>query len=109
MWNEPTEEELKKMPVLYANEGNDIKDTLICMHFFIGNSDWYASEYSPKERIFYGFVILNDDYLNAEWGYFSLDELRDIKIGWIEIDRDLYWRTRKAIEVEKILKANRHW
>ena len=60
MWNEPTEEELKKLPRLYATENVPIEKKIIRMHFFLGccGCDWYAAEYDPKKRIFFGFVIL---------------------------------------------------
>lgn len=80
-------------------------DKLIHMHFFLGSCDWYAAEYSPADRIFFGYAILNNDLQNAEWGYFSLDELRDVHIQGIEVDRDLHWRIRRAGEVERIVQA----
>lgn len=105
MWNEPTEEELNKLPTLYETETAEPLETLIQQHYFIGSSDWFISEYSPDERLFFGYAILNDDLMNSEWGYVSLDELRNINIRGIQVDRDLYWRVRSAGEVEKIKAA----
>jgi len=45
---------------------------------------------------------LNDDLDNAEWGYFSLAELKDINIHCMEIDHDLYWKPTPAGEIERI-------
>jgi len=48
---------------------------------------------------------LNNDYTNAEWGYISFSELKEVKIdGWLEIDCELeeHWKVRKASEIEKI-------
>lgn len=108
MWNEPSEAELRRIPALYATEETDERDKLIYEHFFIGGCDWYAAEYGPTERLFFGFAILNNDLQNAEWGYASFDELRAIRIRGFEIDRDLHWRIRKASEVDRIAKA-RGW
>ena len=48
-------------------------------------------------------TILNDDVTNAESGYVSFDELREVRTRQgIEVDRDLHWRARKAGEVERI-------
>lgn len=105
MWNKPTAEELAKLPAFYSTEGVALKEKLIVMHFFIGGCDWYAAEYSPEEQCFFGFAILNEDYEMAEWGYFSLQELSDLKVKFIEVDRDLHWKPQKAIEIEKICKA----
>lgn len=107
MWNEPTREELARLPALYTTENTPWEQTVIHQHYFLGGCDWYMAEYSPDERLFYGFAILNNDLHNAEWGYMSFDELRDLRILGLEIDRDLHWRTRPASEVEKIVACQR--
>jgi len=106
MWNKPSEHELRRLPALYSTEDVPLKEKMIYMHFFIGGCDWYAAEYDPENRIFFGFVILNNDLQNAEWGYFSLDELADLKFRFIEVDCDLYFTPRKAKSIEKIRKAS---
>lgn len=105
MWNKPSSEELAKIPAFYSSEEVPLKEKMIHMHFFIGGCDWYAAEYSSEERCFFGFAILNNDYEMAEWGYFSLQELSELKVEFIEIDRDLHFTPCKAIEIEKIRKA----
>jgi hypothetical protein len=66
------------------------------------------AEYSPQDRIFFGYTILNNDLQNSEWGYVSFDELRELNINGFEVDRDLYWKVRKASEIEKILEAHKY-
>lgn len=106
MWNEPTKDELAGIPLLYTTESIGLEDKLIHMHFFLGSCDWYAAEYDRDDRLFFGYAILNDDFQNAEWGYFAYDELRSIRIGGgIEIDRDLHWRVRPARDVERIARG----
>ena len=107
MWNEPSTEELALMPSLYSTENVSLADKAIVMHFFLGGCDWYVAEYDPDERIFFGFAILNGDLQNAEWGYISFDELLGIRVGALEVDRDLYWQRRSAKEVDKIKDASR--
>ena len=107
MWNEPSPKELEKLPELYATEERRTREIDIYLHFFLGASDWYIAEYDEKDRVFFGYAILNDDLQNSEWGYVSHDELRDVRTPQgIEVDRDLYWRVRKASEVERIATAN---
>ena len=107
MWNEPTPEELMKLPRLYATENTPAEDTMIYEHFFLGGCDWYVADYGPDERIFFGYTILNDDLDNAEWGYISFDELREVRTHQgIEVDRDLHWEPRKASEVDRIVEAS---
>lgn len=105
MWNKPSKEELAKLPAFYSTEKVPLKEKIIHLHFFIGGCDWYAAEYSPEEQVFFGFAILNKDLDSAEWGYFSLKELCDLRIKFLEIDRDLHFNPCKAIEVENICKA----
>ena len=101
MWNEPTAEDLKKIPKLYETEGIPAQDKIIYEHFFIGSADWYIAEFDGKD-LFFGYANLGDPD-NAEWGYISLAELRDLKVGpGIEVDRDLYWTPKKASEIENI-------
>ena len=82
-----------------------MKDKIIHEHFFIFNSDWYIAEYDPKNKIMFGYAILNGDYQNAEWGYIDYNELRDLNVKGFEIDRDKYWEPKKAGLVEKIVNS----
>ena len=108
MWNTPSEERLAKIPKLYETEEIPLHDKLIYLHFFIGGCDWYIAEYDGKD-LFWGFVILNNDYELAEWGYISFSELRAIKIqGFLEIDceHEEYFPVQKASAIENICKSN---
>ena len=105
MWNKPMSEELLRLPVFYSTEHVSLTEKVVHMHFFLGGCDWYACEYNPDEKLFFGFVILNNDYEMSEWGYFSLEELASIKVKWLEVDRDLYFSPTKAIDIERIRKA----
>ena len=107
MWNIPSEERLARIPRLYQTEEASLREKIIYLHFFIGGCDWYIAEYDGAD-LFWGFAILNQDYQNAEWGYISFGELKDIKIGgWLEIDceKEEFWKIRKASEVESIRAA----
>ncbi len=106
MWNKPTDEELVKIPAFYSSEDVPLKEKVIYMHFWIGASDWFAAEFSPTEQCFFGFAILNNDLEMADWGYFSLEELSSLKFSFVEVDRDLYWKPKKAVEIDKIRKAS---
>ena len=105
MWNKPTEKQLSKIPAFCPADNTPLKEKVIYVHFFIGGSDWYAAEYSPEEQLFFGFAILNNDYEMAEWGYFSFKELRELKVAFLEVDRDLHFTPAKAKDVEVIRKA----
>lgn len=68
-------------------------DPIVVVKFFnpCGRGTWWATEYDPIDKIFFGYVSIFGDY-NDEWGYFSLDELRSYRgpLG-IGIERDLYF------------------
>jgi hypothetical protein len=105
MWNEPTEAQLATIPRFYETDDIPIKDKIIHFHFFIGGCDWFIVEHDGADT-FFGFVILNGDLSNAEWGYSNFSELKSIKIkGYLEIDFDLYWKPKLAGEVDVICKA----
>ena len=105
MWNKPTQQELSKMPTLYATEDTPLKEKVIHYHFFIGGCDWYAAEYDPKDELFFGFAILNNDLQNAEWGYISLKELSELKVSFLEVDRDLHFEPVQSQQIPAICKA----
>ena len=104
MWNEPRKERLTKIPRLYATENIPLPDKLIYLHFFIAGSDWYIAEYDGDD-LFWGYAVLNNDHVNAEWGYISFSELKVIKInGWLEMDCETEesWKIRKASQIQRI-------
>ena len=116
MWNPPTKNQLSNIPELYATEETPLDDKIIYMHFFIGACDWYISEYDGND-LFWGYANLGDD-LNAEWGYVSFKELKQIKIFSpivngktkeaigklpVEVDHDLYWNPSYASDISKII------
>ena len=107
MWNTPSKERLDKMPRLYETENVPLKEKMVHLHFFIGASDWYVCEFDGND-IFFGFAVLNGDLEMAEWGYFSFNELKSIKVNnWLEIDCELeeIWKVCKACEIDTIRKA----
>ncbi len=77
------------------------ENTKIVVKFFGGaQARWYAVEYNPETRIFFGFVSLFNDY-NDELGYFSLDELENIKFPplGLGIERDMYFGDHTLKEI----------
>ncbi len=100
MWNEPSDEQLQKLPGYREQESKNPLNTIIYEHFFMGGCDWYASGYDPENRAFFGYAILNGDYQMTEWGYLSFDELREFNIRGFQVDKYLYFEPRKTGEIE---------
>ena len=93
-----TKELEKKFPPIGYNENKESKDIKIIAKFFdpIGSWTWYAIEYDPKDRIFYGYVKGLED----EFGNFSLSELEEVKGRFgLGIERDLYFGEHTLAEV----------
>jgi hypothetical protein len=78
-----------------------VQDPVIVAKFFNpqGAGTWYATEYDPEAKMFFGYVSIFGDW-NDEWGYFSLAELESYvgPLG-LGIERDLYWTEKKASSV----------
>ena len=96
----------KALEKRFAQVGSqeNVKDPIIIAKFFnpTGAGTWYATEYDPKDRIFFGYVSIFGDW-NDEWGYFSLDELESYKGRFgLGIERDLYFGEKPASQVIKI-------
>ncbi len=106
MWNKPSKERMKRLPKLYDTEHIHAEDKTIAMHFYFGECHWYIVEFDGEDLMF-GFVILNGDHLNAEWGYISLNELCEIDIEGAMIVHDVYWTPKRAIEVKNIKESCR--
>ena len=105
MWNTPTKAQLALIPKLYATDFISTKHKKIFLHFFIGGCDWYVAEYDGDDT-FFGFAILNDDLEMAEWGNFSFNDLKSIKVkGGVEIDCDQHFEIKRASEIERILQC----
>lgn len=72
---------------------DNVGDPIVVAKFFnpLGAGTWYATEYDPINKIFFGYVSIFGDW-NDEWGSFSLLELED-SVGslGIGIERDIYF------------------
>ena len=81
------------LPPLYSNDGLG-KEAIAQVKFFTPDASWtwYATEYDPIERVFFGLV----DGFEKELGYFSLEELQSVRgpLG-LAIERDLYFEPTK--------------
>lgn len=82
-----------QLPPLYANDGLGY-EAIAYVKFFTPDSNWtwYATEYDPTQRLFFGLV----DGFERELGYFSLDELESIRGGLgLRVERDRYFNPVK--------------
>lgn len=63
-----------------------------------GSWTWYVAAYDPETHEAYGLV----DGFEAEVGYFSFDELVEVRSRFrLPLERDLYWTPKKLSECMK--------
>ena len=70
---------------------NDSKDAKAVVKYFTpdANWTWYASEYDPEAKQFFGLV----DGFERELGYFNLEELEQLRGPFgLPVERDLHFR-----------------
>lgn len=114
MWHVPNEKILARILRLYETEEISTEDKTIYLHFHIGACHWYIAEYDGEDT-FFGFVDLGDPY-QAEWGYTSYRELRDLRLVQelgdpvtgvvvcklrLEVECDISWTPRPFSEIGK--------
>ena len=82
------------------------EEAIVIAKYFTPDSNWtwYATEYAPEDRIFFGLV----DGFEVELGSFSLDEMAAARgpLG-LPIERDLHWKETTIANVRQILEKRR--
>ena len=91
----------KQLPKLYSTEKELIGDkTAYARYFFpMGAYTAYLLEYDSKERLGFGAVTMGYGW---ELGYISLDEMEEVKIHGLGIERDLYFSPTKLHEIAEL-------
>ena len=88
----------RSLPALYSTEGTPAGMKTILAKFFnpIGAGTWYVVEGEEQEDgdwLFFGLV----DFLEKEWGYFTLSELESVDVGCgLGIERDYHFPQQNA-------------
>jgi len=79
------------VPKIYATE--DMERHPLALHYFSSASDWYVCEWDGED-LFFGYVILENDFEMSEWGYISRSELLGLEIILLKrrdiLNLDLY-------------------
>jgi hypothetical protein len=97
-----TQELVQRFATIGSQQEN--KDPLIIAKFFnpCGAGYWFATEYNPEDKIFFGYVSLFGNECD-EWGSFSLTELEEIKTPpfGLGIERDRHFTETPSSEIIK--------
>ena len=91
----------KQLPKLYKTEKELIGDRIAYARYFfpMGAYTAYLLEYDPKERIGFGAVTMGYGW---ELGTMSLDEMEEVKVRGLGIERDLYFKPTKLHEIAEL-------
>lgn len=80
----------EQLPKLYAQEENDEK--IVYLKYFFPAADWTwfvtEGEAQGDDFLFFGYVI----GFAEEWGYFTLNQLEEINIHGLTVERDFYFQ-----------------
>lgn len=89
-----------KIPALGATESESDPSVVIKLFHPFSSWKWYILEYSPEENLCFGLI----DGHEAELGYFSMNELSELRVRGLGIERDLHWRSIKLSVLQKKIK-----
>lgn len=86
-----------ELPKLYEQDGNENPIVYAKFFFPAGRWTWFVTEGEPdgNDFRFFGYVLGDFD----EWGYFSLNELQNINVRGLTVERDLYFKQGDFKEV----------
>lgn len=102
-----TDELRAEIPKLYSQEHERAEDKRVYAKFFFpaGNWTWFVTEGEDEgdDYVFFGYVI----GFEAEWGYFTLNELQNINVHGLTVERDLSFKPGKFREVIARFRSER--
>ena len=96
-----TEELIKEFQKQGDTSNKKPEEVKIIAKYFnpTGAGSWFATEYDPVDRVFFGYANLGDPEM-AELGTFSLDELQSYKGKFgLGIERDLHFHGKTLKDV----------
>jgi len=101
MWNPPTKKQLELIPNLYSQDG--IKDKKIYMKLFSPSMTWYVVEINhkgtstgyPPYTLMFTYKV-DERTGKGNWEYQSLLELKNMKIGFVQVDREIHGITPRS-------------
>ena len=93
----------KELLTRFAKVGRqeEVGDPIVIAKFFnpAGAGTWYATEYDPEQKIFFGYVSIFGDW-NDEWGSFALEELESYRGPFgLGIERDINFDEKPMSQV----------
>lgn len=93
-------DELRRdIPALYSQENVKTQEKTVHAKFCFPVADWtwfvLEGKQESDDYVFFGFVI----GFVEEWGYFTLNELENINVECLRVERDLHFSPGKFCDV----------
>lgn len=89
----------ERIPKLYSQEKVKTEEKTVHAKFFFPAADWTwfvtEGEQEDGDYVFFGYVI----GFESEWGYYTLNELQNIKVAGLMVERDLFFKPGKFSDV----------
>ena len=76
----------------------ELKDKTIFAKYFLHGWTWWILEYSKEDRLFFAYVQGQSD----ELGYVSLDELEELEVNGLRVERDLHFTPSQYKDIEEL-------
>ncbi|QSZ41217.1 DUF2958 domain-containing protein [Sulfurimonas aquatica] len=93
-----TKELEKIIPAMYSDEDTKLENKTVYTKFFIHNWMWWILEYSKEDRLFFAYVQGQSD----ELGYVSLDELENLEVNGLRVERDLHFAPTRYGDIKEL-------
>jgi hypothetical protein len=87
------------MPKTYETSNVESDEKTVYLHYFYGSANWYIVEKDKgdptaiadgdKQFQAFGYASLYGDFLQGEWGYISIEELKETN----KVELDFYFYT----------------
>lgn len=86
-----------KLPPLGAQDGNSDPMVFVKLFHPLSNWTWYITEYNPVENMAFGYV----DGFEGEWGHISIDELAELRVHGLPMERDRLFEPKPFSKVKE--------
>ncbi|MBF0313350.1 MAG: DUF2958 domain-containing protein [Oligoflexia bacterium] len=92
----------QSIPMLYQTENT--KDPIVHAKLFhpCSNWTWFVLEYDPVDRLCFGLTC----GFESELGYFAVEELEDVVVNGLGVERDLYFTPKPLSQVRAQLSRS---
>lgn len=102
-----TDELREQIPKLYSQENVKTDEKIVYAKFFFPAADWtwfvFEGEQEDRDYVFFGFVVGFEE----EFGNFTLNELENINVNGLKVERDLHFKSGRFCDVIARFRAER--